>query len=46
MESGQLRSMELVEVDPMQHKNIDPKQTIETASMIICSALGQTILGQ
>lgn len=42
--SGRLTSMELVEVDPSQHKDVEPVQTISVALTLIGSALGQKIL--
>jgi arginase len=42
--SDHLCSMELVEVDPSQHKDIDPAQTIDVAMTLIGSAMGQRII--
>jgi len=42
--SQKLTSMELVEVDPSQHKGVDPVRTIETALTLIGSAMGKQIL--
>jgi arginase len=42
--SGRLNSMELVEVDPSQHKGMDPARTIDVAITLIGSAMGQKIL--
>lgn len=42
--SGRLNSMELVEVNPSLHTEIDPKLTVGTALSLIASALGKTIL--
>jgi arginase len=43
-ESGQLNSMELVEVDPTQHKDMSHAITIDCALTLIGSAMGQQIL--
>ncbi len=43
-ESGKLTSMEIVEVDPSQHKDVNPTQTIEVALTLIGSAMGKKIL--
>lgn len=43
-ETGRLSSMELVEVNPSLHSNVDAKRTIDMAMTIISSSLGQTIL--
>lgn len=42
--SGRLSSMELVEVDPSQHKGVDPTRTIDIALTLIGSAMGKQIL--
>ena len=42
--SGNLRSMELVEVDPSQHKGMSSAQTIDVALTLIGSSLGKRIL--
>lgn len=42
--SGRLSSMELVEVDPSQHKDLDAGQTIDLAMTLIGSAMGQRII--
>eukprot|EP01036_Dinobryon_divergens_P034985 gene34985-45282_t len=42
--SGRLSSMELVEVDPSQHKGVDPTRTIDVALTLIGSAMGKQIL--
>jgi arginase len=42
--SGRLTSMELVEVDPSQHKDMSSSQTIEVALTLIGSAMGARIL--
>jgi arginase len=42
--SGKLASMELVEVDPSQHKDMSSSQTIDVALTLIGSALGAKIL--
>lgn len=42
--SNKLTSMELVEVDPTQHKDMDPSRTIDAALTLIGSAMGQRIL--
>ena len=42
--SGRLSSMELVEVNPSLHSDMDSKQTVEMALTLIGSAAGQTIL--
>jgi hypothetical protein len=36
--------MELVEVNPCLHTDIDPKRTIEMGLALIGSSMGQTIL--
>jgi len=43
-ESGKLSSMELVEVNPSLHSDMDSKQTVEMALTLIGSAMGQKIL--
>lgn len=43
-ETKRLTSMELVEVNPSLHSDIDPKKTAEMGLALIGSALGQTIL--
>jgi arginase len=43
-ETGKLRSMELVEVNPSLHPGVDPKHTIEMALTLVGSAMGRTIL--
>lgn len=43
-ESKKLVSMEIVEVDPSLHKDMDPSRTISTALTLIGSAMGQRIL--
>lgn len=42
--SGKLKSMELVEVNPSLHGGVDPKATIEMATTLIGSTMGQSIL--
>ena len=42
--SGKLSSMELVEVNPSLHSDLDSKQTLEMALTLIGSSMGQTIL--
>ena len=42
--SKRLTSMELVEVDPSQHKDMSASRTIDCALTIIGSAMGQRIL--
>ena len=42
--SGKLTSMELVEVNPSLHGGVDPKATIEMATTLIGSTMGQSIL--
>jgi arginase len=42
--TGKLRSMELVEVNPSLHSDMDSKQTIEMAMTLLASTMGQTIL--
>jgi arginase len=42
--TGRLTSMELVEVNPSLHSDMDPKLTISTALSLISSAVGKTIL--
>ena len=42
--SGRLTSMELVEVNPSLHQDIDPKHTIDVALTLIGSTMGKTIL--
>lgn len=43
-ESGQVTSLELVEVDPLQHKGVDHSRTIDCAVTLIGSAMGKRIL--
>ncbi len=43
-ESGKLSSMELVEVDPSQHKGVSHTQTLDIALTLIGSAMGKRIL--
>ena len=43
-ETGRLTSMELVEVNPSLHTDINPKRTIEMGLALIGSTIGQTIL--
>eukprot|EP01038_Epipyxis_sp_PR26KG_P006501 gene6501-8936_t len=43
-ESGKLSSMEIVEVDPSQHKTVDTSITVETALTLVGSAMGSRIL--
>ena len=43
-ESGKLTSMEIVEVDPSQHKDMSATQTIDVALTLIGSAMGKRIL--
>jgi len=43
-ESGKLSSMELVEVNPSLHSDMDSKQTVEMALTLIGSSMGQRIL--
>lgn len=42
--SGRLTSLELVEVDPSQHKGVDPTRTIDVALTLLGSAMGQKII--
>jgi len=42
--SKKLKSMELVEVNPSLHGGVDPKATIEMATTLIGSTMGQSIL--
>jgi arginase len=42
--SGRLSSMELVEVDPSQHKDMSAARTIDVALTLIRSAMGKCIL--
>ena len=42
--SGKLTSMELVEVNPSLHSDLDANKTVEMALTLIGSAMGQTIL--
>jgi arginase len=42
--TGRLKSMELVEVNPMLNPMHDPKLTIDMAITLIGSAMGQSIL--
>lgn len=42
--SKRLTSMELVEVDPDLHSNVDPIKTIDVARHLILSAMGNSIL--
>ena len=43
-ESGKLSSMEIVEVDPSQHKSVETGRTIECALTLIGSAMGKRII--
>jgi arginase len=43
-ESGKLTSMELVEVDPSLHKDVEDVKTIQCAITLIGSAMGKRIL--
>ena len=43
-ETGRMTSMELVEVNPSLHTDINPKRTIEMGLALIGSTIGQTIL--
>jgi arginase len=43
-ESGKMTSMELVEVNPSLHSDMDAKATIDMAMTLIGSTMGQTIL--
>lgn len=42
--SGQLTSMEIVEVDPSLHEGMSPTRTIDTALTLVGSAMGKKIL--
>ena len=42
--SGNLQSMEIVEVNPNLHQHQDPKITIDMALTLIGSAIGKTII--
>jgi arginase len=42
--SGNLTSMELVEVDPERHPDVDATKTINTALTLIAGAMGRQIL--
>jgi arginase family enzyme len=44
VQTGRLKSMELVEVNPSLAPTIDPARTIEMALTLIGSAMGQRIL--
>jgi arginase len=43
-ETGRLTSMELVEINPSLHTDINPKRTIEMGLALIGSTVGETIL--
>ncbi len=43
-ESGKLTSMEIVEVNPSLHSDVDAKDTIDMAITLIGSAMGNRIL--
>lgn len=43
-ETGRLTSMELVEINPSLHTDVDSRQTVEMALTLVGSTMGQTIL--